>query len=89
MDFPERAKIRIEHWLKHNESHIGEYEQFAEQLEAAGMQNGAGLIREMIVWTAKGNDCLHEALKTITDDDGTIKQRFSFSVKCEETRHEP
>jgi hypothetical protein len=65
MDFPEKAKIRIEHWLKHNESHMIQYDQFVEELEAAGMQACAGHIREMIAWTAKGNTCLREALKTL------------------------
>jgi hypothetical protein len=67
MDFPEKAKIRIEHWLKHNESHITEYGRFVEELEAAGMQVGAGHIREMIAWTAKSNACLREALEVISD----------------------
>jgi hypothetical protein len=67
MDFSEKAKIRMEHWLKHNESHITEYGRFVKELEAAGMQAGAGHIREMIAWTAKGNACLREALEVISD----------------------
>ena len=67
MDFPEKVKIRIEHWLKDNESHIAQYSQFVEQLETAGMQAGANHIREMIAWTAKGNASLREALKVILD----------------------
>jgi hypothetical protein len=31
------------------------------------MQAGAGHIREMIAWTAKGNACLREALKEISN----------------------
>jgi hypothetical protein len=65
MNFKEKAKIRIEHWLKHNESHVAQYSQFVEELEAAGMQAGAGHIREMIALTAKGNACLREALKAL------------------------
>ena len=67
MDFSEKAKIRIEHWLKDNESHITQYGQFVEQFEAEGMQAVAGHIREMIAWTAKGNACLREALKVISN----------------------
>lgn len=67
MDFSEKAKIRMEHWLKHSESHITEYGRFVEELEAAGMRAGADHIREMIAWTAKGNACLREALKVISD----------------------
>ena len=67
MDFPEKAKIRVEHWLKDNESHIAQYNQFVEQFEAAGMQAVAVHIREMIAWTTKGNACLREALKVISN----------------------
>jgi hypothetical protein len=67
MDFSDKAKIRIKHWLMHNESHINEYGRFIEELEAAGMQAGAVHIREMIAWTAKGNACLREALKEISN----------------------
>ena len=31
MDFQEKAKIRIEHWLSHNESHVKEYEEFMQK----------------------------------------------------------
>ncbi len=37
MDFKERAKIRIEHWLEHNEKHYDEYLNFARELEENGM----------------------------------------------------
>lgn len=67
MDFSDKAKIRIKHWLMHNEGHITEYGRFVEELEAEGMQSGAGHIREMIAWTAKSNACLREALKVISD----------------------
>ena len=36
MDFTEKAKIRIDHWRRHNESHIVEYEEFARHLEKEG-----------------------------------------------------
>lgn len=66
MEFQEKARIRIEHWLNHNKSHVEEYQKFAESLEEAGMQASAGHIREMIAWTAKSNACLQEALDTLS-----------------------
>jgi hypothetical protein len=69
MEFSEKAKIRIEHWLKHDERHIIQYGQFIEELETAGMQVGASHIREMIAWMTKGNACLREARKIISDRD--------------------
>ena len=33
MDFIEKTKVRLEHWISHNEHHLEEYEMFAKQLE--------------------------------------------------------
>lgn len=65
MEFAEKAKIRIEHWLKHNESHLNDYREFAEELEAAGISASAGHIREMISWTIESNQCLNKALNAL------------------------
>jgi hypothetical protein len=65
MEFEEKAKIRIEHWLKHTADHLKEYEQFADQLEDAGMKTSAQHIREMAVLTAKSSECLDNALLSI------------------------
>ncbi|MBN2060584.1 MAG: hypothetical protein JW882_09245 [Deltaproteobacteria bacterium] len=65
MDFAEKAKIRIEHWLHHNEHHSEEYEMFAEQLEDAGKQESAGHIREMIEIISKSTKCLKNALNAL------------------------
>ncbi len=37
MEFKEKAKIRVEHWLEHNEKHYDEYINFAKELEKNGM----------------------------------------------------
>ena len=65
MDFQTKAEIRMKHWLAHNEEHLEEYEQFAEQMETAGLKASAGHIRDMIAWAAKSNNCLREALNTM------------------------
>ena len=65
MDFVEKAKIRLEHWITHNDHHQEEYEMFAEQLQDAGRKESADNIREMMELTAKGTDCLRKALKAI------------------------
>ena len=36
MDFVEKALVRLNHWIAHNDSHQEEYEKFAAQLEEAG-----------------------------------------------------
>ncbi|MFP4036637.1 MAG: hypothetical protein ACLFUE_03870 [Desulfobacteraceae bacterium] len=65
MDFIEKARIRIEHWIEHNEQHQEEYEIFADQLEDAGKGESAGHIREMTRLTAQGTDCLRKALAAL------------------------
>ncbi|MFC1863034.1 hypothetical protein ACFL1Z_03680 [Thermodesulfobacteriota bacterium] len=61
MEFIEKAKVRIEHWMHHNEHHSEEYEMFAEQLEEAGKKESASSIREMIELTSKSSECLRKA----------------------------
>jgi predicted patatin/cPLA2 family phospholipase len=65
MDFLEKAKIRLEHWITHNDHHQEEYEIFAEQLEAAKKNKSAQYIREMIELNSKSNECLRKALRTL------------------------
>jgi hypothetical protein len=65
MDFNEKATIRLEHWITHNDHHQEEYEMFAEQLEEAGKKESAAQVREMISLTSKSTDCLRKALKAL------------------------
>lgn len=62
MDFNEKAKIRLEHWIHHNDHHNEEYEMFADQLEENGNKESAGYVREMLALTAKSTECLRKAL---------------------------
>ena len=66
MDFIEKAKIRIDHWYKHNKSHMVEYEDFVNQLEKEGRQSCAEQIRELINFTLKGNECLQKAIESLS-----------------------
>jgi hypothetical protein len=65
MEFTEKAKIRIEHWIHHNEHHGEEYEMFAEQLEDAGKTESAGHIREMVKIISRSTECLKNALDAL------------------------
>lgn len=65
MDFAEKAKIRLEHWITHNDHHQEEYEMFAEQLEAANKKESAKHLREMISLNLKSTECLRKALKAL------------------------
>ncbi|MCP4668814.1 MAG: hypothetical protein GY849_20955 [Deltaproteobacteria bacterium] len=70
MDFLEKAKIRMEHWIGHNEGHQEEYEIFARELEKAGKKKSAEYIREMMELTAKTVDCLRKAVKALGQGKG-------------------
>jgi len=65
MEFGEKAKIRLEHWITHNDHHHEEYDLFAEQLEDAGKTESAKAIRKMIELSDKSNQCLRDALKNL------------------------
>jgi len=65
MDFIEKARIRLEHWITHNDHHQEEYEMFAEQLEAEGKNESSEHIREMIALTIESNECLRKTLKAL------------------------
>jgi hypothetical protein len=65
MEFMEKARVRLDTWIHHNEHHTEEYEIFADQLEEAGMAESAGCIREMVELTSKSTECLKKALKSL------------------------
>lgn len=65
MELTEKARIRIENLLKHNESHLNDCREFIEELESAGMVASAGHIREMMSWGIESNQCLNDALNAL------------------------
>jgi rubrerythrin len=65
MDFLEKAKIRLNHWMEHNEEHQKEYQEFANQLEEAGQKGAADSIREMAQLANQSNDCLRKAIEQL------------------------
>ena len=65
MDFIEKARIRLEHWITHNDHHQEEYEMFAEQLEDAGKKESLEHFRKMIEMTAKSSESLRKALNAL------------------------
>ncbi|MBW2096864.1 MAG: hypothetical protein JRI80_18540 [Deltaproteobacteria bacterium] len=65
MDFIKNARIRIEHWITHNNNHKEEYEAFAEQLEEEGKNGSSEYVRKMIEMTVRSNEYLRNALKTL------------------------
>lgn len=65
MEFEEKARIRMEHWLSHSGQHQKEYENFADELEQAGKAESAASIREMAALEARSTECLRKALAAL------------------------
>ena len=65
MDFVEKARVRLNHWIAHNDSHQQEYESFAAELEEAGKIASALQIREMVALSKKSGECLRRALEAL------------------------
>ena len=65
MDFTEKARNRLEHWITHNDHHQEAYEMFAEQLKEAGKIESSKHVREMVELTAKSSECLRQAIKAL------------------------
>ncbi|MBN1104010.1 MAG: hypothetical protein JXL84_11400 [Deltaproteobacteria bacterium] len=68
MDFVQKARVRIEHWIDHSEHHLEEYSAFAEELDGAGKQRSAGHIREMMDHSVRSMECLKAALQALGSD---------------------
>ena len=65
MDFTEKARIRLEHWIEHNHHHHEEYNEFADQLEEAGKPECARQIRDMTAHSERATACLQKALEAL------------------------
>ncbi len=60
----EKLKILVEHWIEHNEEHIGKYKEWAEKLKGE-RDDLAELIAESVRYFEKGNEKLAEILRRI------------------------
>jgi hypothetical protein len=61
----EKAVIRIEHWIEHNEDHVREYKAFARKLETAGKIECARYILETAKLTDRSSETLRRALEAL------------------------
>jgi hypothetical protein len=65
MDSIEKARVRLEHWISHNDHHHEDYEKFVKELEQAGKTESARCMREMMDLTSRSTECLRKALKAL------------------------
>jgi hypothetical protein len=65
MDALEKARIRLEHWIEHNDDHQREYETFADELTRLGKTESAALVREVVGLNSRSTECLRQALHAL------------------------
>jgi hypothetical protein len=65
MDSIEKARVRLEHWISHNDHHHEDYEKFVNELEEEGKTESARHMREMMDLTSRSTECLRKALKAL------------------------
>jgi hypothetical protein len=66
MTFTEKSRHRIEHWRRHNEVHLQEYENFAYELETAGAAETAGHVRRVAALMEQATAHLDDALLSLS-----------------------
>jgi len=62
MDEKQKLSVVIEHWIEHNESHLGEYRKWAQKAGEMGLSAVKGEIEEAIEMLSKLNGSLDKAL---------------------------
>jgi len=67
MEFIDKARIRLEHWIYHSEDHYQEYVSFAKELEDAGKIESARHLKDMITLSARSTECLKKAMKALAE----------------------
>ncbi len=65
MDEVQKLLIVIEHWIEHNEAHLGEYQKWAQRAGGMGLKLVKEEIEEAIGELRQSNGHLEKALKTL------------------------
>jgi len=65
MEERKKLSIIIEHWIEHNESHMGEYQKWAERAGELGLDLVKAEIEEAIGELSQSNRHLAKALKAL------------------------
>jgi hypothetical protein len=65
MDQKKKLSVVIEHWIEHNESHMGEYKKWAQTAGELGLDLVKAEIEEAVGKLSQSNKHLEKALKVI------------------------
>ncbi|MGA2315855.1 MAG: hypothetical protein ABSG71_05690 [Thermodesulfobacteriota bacterium] len=66
MDQKKKLSVVIEHWIEHNEGHIGEYKKWAQTAGELGLDLVKAEIEEAVGKLSQSNQHLEKALKVIS-----------------------
>ena len=65
MDQKKKLSVVIEHWIEHNESHLGEYKKWAQTAGELGLDSVRADIEEAIEKISQANQHLVKAEKSL------------------------
>ena len=65
MDQKKKLSVVIEHWIEHNESHMGEYKKWAQTAGELGLDLVEAEIEEAVGKLSQSNKHLGKALKAM------------------------
>ena len=65
MDQKKKLSVVIEHWIEHNESHMGEYKKWAHTAGELGLDLVKAEIEEAVGKLSQSNKHLGKALKAV------------------------
>jgi len=65
MDQKKKLSVVIEHWVEHNESHMGEYKRWAQTAGELGLDLVKAEIEEAMKKISQSNEHLEKALKGV------------------------
>jgi len=65
MDPKKKLSVVIEHWIEHNDSHMGEYKKWAQTASELGLGSVKAEIEEAIEKISQANQHLAKAEKTL------------------------
>jgi hypothetical protein len=65
MDQKKKLSVVIEHWIEHNESHMGEYKKWAQTAGELGLDLVKAEIEEAVAKLSQSNKHLEKALKGV------------------------
>lgn len=65
MDQREKLSVVIEHWIEHNETHMGEYEKWAHTAGDLRLDSVKAEIEKAVEKISQSNEHLKKALKTV------------------------